>query len=181
MNKDVKKAVSMIEEKEGRRREKIAKAEAETAATREKLEKLEEAMTIAENAEQYKELLKEKRDLEAVLEFCQKREKEAKGESITPEEYKAAMMETQKAFKALKDEKRAAIREEVDKLMKLFYSYDNEVLELNKVNQTIASLHRVTPPYLDPNSISGDVRTLREFMASFYRLKAADQLAQGIK
>ena len=37
MNKEVKKAMSLLEEKEGRRREKLKKAEEETAETREKL------------------------------------------------------------------------------------------------------------------------------------------------
>ena len=180
MNKDVKKAVAMVEEKEGRRREKLAKAEAEAADTREKLKTLEEAMTTAESAEQYKDLLKEKRDLEAVLEFCDKRIKEAKGETITPEEYKAVMMETQKAFKAVREEKRAAIREELNKLLKLYYSYDEEVGELNKVNQKIANLHRVTPTFLDINSINGDDTEMREFTSAFYRVKnAADIIGRG--
>lgn len=173
MNKNVKKAVAMIDEKEGRRREKLAKAEAEAAETRAKLEKLQEAMTAAESAEQYKELLKEKRDLEAVLEFCEKRIKEAKGEYLTPEEYKAAMMETQKAFAALKEEKRAAIREAANNLLSLYYSYDTEAMELNKVIQKIAALHRTTPQTLEVNSISGDDTELREFTIAFYRIKNA--------
>ena len=176
MNKNVKKAVAMIEEKEGRRREKLAKAEAEAAETREKLEKLQEAMTAAESAEQYKELLKEKRDLEAVLEFCEKRIKEAKGETLTPEEYKAAMMETQKAFKALQEEKRAAIREAANNLISLYYSYDTEAGELNKVLQKIATLHRATPTILDVNAISGDDTELREFTLAFYRVKNAAEI-----
>lgn len=171
MNKDVKKAMAMIEEKEGRRREKLAKAEAEAAETREKLEQLQEAMATAESSEEYKALLKEKHDMEAVLEFCEKRIKEAKGDIITPEEYKAAMMETQKAFNTLKDEKRAAIREAANKLLNIFYSYDAEVSELNKVIQKIAILHRVTPTILDFNAISGDDTELREFTAAFYHIK----------
>lgn len=171
MNKDVKKLMGKIEEKEGRRREKLSKAEAEASATRDKLEQLEAAMTAAESAEQYKELLKEKRDLEAVLEFCEKRIKEAKGENITPEEYKAAMMETQKAFTALKEDKRAAIREEATKLMNLYYSYDTEVAELNKINQKIATLHRVNPNVFNAGTISGEDEELREFTNAFYRLK----------
>ena len=172
MNKDVKKAMSLLEEKEGRRREKLKKAEEETAETREKLHNIEVAMTSAENAEQYKELLKEKRDLEAVLEFCEKRVKEAKNDAITPEEYKAVIMETQKAFKALQDEKRAAIREEVEKLMKLFNVYDGEVAELNKVTSKLGTLHRVDNPVIfNARAIAGDDEDLRAFVEAFYRVR----------
>lgn len=180
MNKDVKKAMSMIDEKEEKRREKLVKAEAEAASTREQLEKLKEAMTTAESSEQYKEILKEKRDLEAVLEFCEKRIKEANSETITPAEYKAVMMETQKAFNTLKEEKRAAIREEISKLLKLFYSFDTEVTELNKVIQKAAHLHRTNPIFLDYNTISGDDTELREFTSAFSRVKTAAELKERL-
>lgn len=172
MNKDVKKAMSLIEEKEGRRREKLKKAEEETAETREKLHNIEVAMTSAENAEQYKELLKEKRDLEAVLEFCEKRVKEAKNDAITPEEYKAVIMETQKAFKALQDEKREAFREEIDRILKMFYSYDADVSELNKVTARLGILHRVAVPQVfNGATIAGDDEDMRPFVEAFYKVK----------
>ena len=173
MNKEVKKAIAIIDEKEGRRREKLAKAEAEKNETSEKLEKVKEAMATAENAEDYKKLLQEKRDLEAIIEFCDKRIKEANGATLPAEEYKAVMMETHKAFNALKNEKRAAIREEIEKLTKLFNSYDTEVEELNRVCQKVATLHRVNPPTLEANSIAGDDKELREFLFAFYRIKSA--------
>lgn len=178
MNKDVKKAIAIIEEKEGRRREKLAKAEAEKKDTAEKLENVKEAMAAAENAEDYKRLLQEQRDLEDVLEFCEKRIKEAKGETITPEEYSAVIIEVQKAFNSLKGEKRAAIREEMEKLMKLLYAYDSEVIELNKVCLKAGALRHVTPLSLDANSIAGDDKELREFVFTFYRLKSAAELSQ---
>ena len=138
-------------------------------------------MTTAESAEQYKELLKERRDLEAVLEFCDKRIKEIQKERLSPEAYKAATMEIQKAFTSLKEENRAAIRSELDKLLELFRSYDDEVTELNKINTRLANLNHGNAPVCEPQTIAEEDRELKQFLDVFYRLKALSKLPAYVR
>lgn len=182
MNKELKKAAAILEEKQAKNREKLEKAEAELKETREKLEAVTATMNAAESAEEYKAHLKEKNELEAVLEFCEKKVKEAKASGLTKAEYNALHAEANRAFSAIKKDKYTEIKAEAEKLVKLLTAYDEDVKELNSIVARAAAICGATPTIYNSYDIAGDSELLKQFITSFYRQQtAAAVLKQGIK
>lgn len=181
MNKDVKKTVAILEDREAKNAEVLGKARAELDATSAKLKALREEIDNAQDANQYTELLHEIRDTEAVLQFCEKRVKQAESNTLTAEEYKNIVSEAQDSFKAVKADAKKSVKAEVDKLVKILTDYDNQVAELNDLLQRAGVLNRTAPVILNPQtitSISSDPNDpYHLFVASFYKLKALREVA----
>ena len=126
MNKDVKKALAVVEEKETKNRESISRCSAELEANRNKLVELKAQLKGADNADQYKDLLREIRDTEAVIEFLEARLKEYSA-GLTPDER--------------------------NKLVKLMNDYDNEVAELNAILNSKVNPYNGMPVLLNAREI----------------------------
>ena len=180
MNKEVKKAAAILEEKEHQNRELLEKAETELNATREKLSALRANLDGAENAQQYKEILQQVRDEEAILEFCKKRAAEARAKTLSEEDFRSLTQKANEAFDKLKTEQRAAILAETEKLWNLLTAYDADVAELNSVIVRAAQLHKDDRPatYTAQTIGTGDPR-LQAIVSAFYKTKAAAILMQG--
>lgn len=174
MNKEVKKAAAFLDEREKKSREIIAKAEAETQATREKVNALRASLDAAEDAEQYATILQELRTNEAVLEFCDKRTREAHAQTLTPEEYATIIGEVGKAYDTIKKEQATALGVEIEKFTKLMQAYDEDVKELNGLVVSASNLARKSnPPIMTAASISSENETIRPYVAAYYRAQAA--------
>lgn len=178
MSKEVKKAIALLDEKEIQTRELIAKAEADLNATNAKLSDLRARLNNADSADQYKELIHEIRDNEAVLSFCEKRIKSLKESTLTPDEYKIILAEITRSFGDVQVEYFKQVKTEVDKLLKILSSYDNEVAELNsalsRVNSTQAT---ASFNVLNPRDMVKDRFDLcdpyRLFVDTYYRMQAS--------
>lgn len=177
MSKEVKKAISLLEEKELQNSELIAKAEADLNDTNAKLEDLRARLNSADSADVYKDLLHEIRDNEAVLSFCEKRLKTLKVPVLTKDEYNSILEEITRAFSDIKAEYFKQVKPEIDKIMKILNAYDNDVAELNtalfKINSTQKGINGSD---LDPREMvtaRTDPRDpYRCFVDAYYRLKS---------
>lgn len=152
MNKDVKKALAVVEEKETKNRESISRCGAELEANRNKLVELKAQLKGADNADQYKGLLREIRDTEAVIEFLEARLKEYSA-GLTPDERNKLVTEIKKAFAGARAEYFKTIAPEIDKLVKLMNDYDQEVAELNAILNSKVNPYNGMPVLLNAREI----------------------------
>lgn len=181
MNKEVKKAQAMLTEKNRIFEEQLAKAEAEKAETAAKLADVTKALENAKGAEEYKKLVAEKRDYEAVLEFCNKNINNIKKASLSQEDYQAISGTVKAAYEAAKKEQLAAILEESKKLTKLFEAFEADVSELNEIAKQAAVLRGTTPTViLTQSEYSKDTNTRFYHEAYAKILKTEFYKAKGI-
>lgn len=183
MNKELKKISSMLSEKETKKNETIARSEAEYKETETKLADLHTKLENAENAEQYKTLLADIRDNEAVLAFCSKKLEEARNKTLTSSEYNAIADEAIKAFGAIQAESRPAIIAEIEKLEKLLSVYDSEVMELNRILRRASELCGTSAPMtLNAQTITAKEPEYSNYIGTFYKNKSSrDFLQRNIK
>lgn len=173
MNKEIKKAAAVLEEKEKTRAAAIAKAEQELKETSATLTALNARLNAAQDAAEYKTLLAEIRDNEAVLSFCEKKAKEAKAQALTPAEYGEIKSTIKKSFEAIQAEQGKAINAAIENLEKVLSAYDADVTELNKMLFRAAQLMSTTPtPFNAPNVSEVDA-SKRIYIESFYKAKTA--------
>lgn len=163
MNKEIKKAQAILNEKDSTRKEAIAKAEAEKAEVKEKLAVITNALQNAKGAEEYKKMLAEKRDYEAVLEFCDKRIAQAGAVTLSPEDYKSITDTIKAAHDVSKNEHLAAILDECKKLNKLFAAFEADTKELNEIAKQAAILRGTNPLIL-----STQLEYSRDMYTRFY-------------
>ena len=181
MNKDIKKASSLLEEKETKRKAVIAKTEAELKATNDKLTALHSALEKADNAEQYKTLLAEIRDNEAVKKFCEKKVAEAKSNILTSEEYKTITSECKKSYDSIKAETEKALFEEFEKIDKLISVADAEISELNEVLKKATTLNNnKAPMILSTRNIGSSSYEIRQHIDIYFRMKAAKEVGGSL-
>lgn len=140
MNKEVQKAIATLNEKEAKSREAIEKAAAEVKATNDKLSELKSALDKASGRDEFIKLSGEIRDNEAALEFCKKKEKEARAGALSAEEYASIKATAKDAFEKAAAEHRKAITAEIDKLAKLITAYDEDADTLRNLLQKAATL-----------------------------------------
>lgn len=180
MSKETKKAGALLTEKENARAAIIAKATKELEDANAKLTAIEKEIETAQDAEIFKKLIAERRDLEAVKEFCTKKVNEAKSAALTPDEYKAITADVRKSFATLRAETEKALIEEVNKITALLTSMDADVTELNKVLLKAGELtNRTEPEMLNARLIGGGDFITRQYIDIFYRVKYAQ--AKGVK
>ena len=183
MNKEIKRVSGILDEKKAHRDEVIAKARADLKATNEKLSVLRKELDKAEDSEQFKTILHDVKDNEAVLEFCEKRLHEAESESLSDTEYKEIIYEVSTAYKAIKEEHMKSINGAIDKLLKLLDVYDNEVSELNDIIDRAGELHqtnfselvttKINPRAALIEEIRNPLHPYRLYIDDFYKLKLA--------
>lgn len=140
MNKEVQKAIATLNEKEAKSREAIEKAAAEVKATNDKLSELKSALDKASGRDEFIKLSGEIRDNEAALKFCQKKEKEARANALSAEEYASIKATAKDAFEKAAAEHRKAIKAEIDKLEKLFTAYDEDAETIRDLLNNAARL-----------------------------------------
>ena len=176
MNKEIKKASSLLEEKETKKKAVIAKTEAELKAVDDKLTALYSALDKADNAEQYKTLLAEIRDNEAVKKFCEKKVSEAKSTTLTKDEYEAIASNCKNSFNTLKAETEKALSEEFEKINKLLSATDADVIELNEVLRKAALLNNNrTPMMFSTRTIGSSSFLIRQYIDLYFRMLAAKE------
>ncbi len=180
MNTKIKKAITLIEDRENRSREAVALAEGELTTTKDKLLALRAELNRAESADQYKELLREIHDTEAVLEFCEKRLQTTKNESLTAEEYKNIVLDVKRSYTEIKADHLKSIAIEVEKLFGLIEDYSSEVSALNYVLTRAGSLRSERSPQLLDEKLSIENNDpfdpSRQVVEVFYRLKGASSI-----
>lgn len=176
MNKEIKKAAAVLEEKEKTRAAAIAKAENELKETSATLTALNEKLNAAQDAAEYKTLLAEIRDNEAVLSFCEKKAKEAKAQALTPAEYGEIKTTIKQSYDAIQAEQSKAIRAAIENFEKVMNTYDAEIAELNKMLFRAAQLVNTTPsPY--NVLLNADLEAeQRIYMETYFRVKNARQM-----
>ena len=183
MNKELKKAAALLEEKEKARAAIIAKAEKELKETQKVLNDLNTKLANAESAEEYKKLLAEIRDNEAVKAFCVSRLETAKAAALKHDEYLAIRAELTNAFNSIQAEQGAILGAEIAKLQTAFNNYDSQVQELNALLSKAGKLanHASITPF-NPQSINYDDIEIKYFIDALYRTKnARAMLKKGLK
>ena len=177
MNKEIKKAYSFIEEKENRRNQNIAKAEADLKSCKEKLYSLNTALEKADNAETYKSLLQDIRDYEATKEFCEKKLSEAKAPVLSPEEHSQLVKVIRSSFADYQKDQRSVIFAEIEKLVNLLYAYDSEVTDLNNLIIKVNSLYKLNVlSMFNAQTITANDPDERCFIEAFYKMKSSKEL-----
>ena len=181
MNKEIKKASSLLNEMETKRTATIAKAEAELKATDEKLKALRAALDKADSAEQYKTLLAEIRDNEAVKKFCGKKVAEAKANIMTAEEYKAITSECKKYYDSLKADTEKALLEEIEKMNKLISAADAEIAEMNEILKKATALNNnKAPMILTTRNIGLNRFEIRQYIDIYFKKIAAEAVGGSL-
>ena len=177
MNKEIKKTVALLDEKEKKYAETVAKADREITKAREKLAALNSQLEKADSAEAYKTLLQDIRDYEAVIKFLEKQKADIETATITREEYAQIVSVVNSAFNSVKTEKGELIKAEIDKLTVLFDDYDADVAELNKVLKRASILaNNNTPVVLNAQNAPITTPDNRFYIEAYYKAKNAREL-----
>lgn len=176
MSKEIKKALSMIEEKERKSRESVEKAQEEITAAREKAASLKAALESAETAEQYATIAREIRDNEAMLEFYEKR---TQGQAITPEEYRAITAEVKRAYETITAAVKKDTAAELQKLGTMLSVYDADIAEINAALTRAAQLCNRAPEQYNMLALSAGNTIMQAYMAAYFREKAIRTINQG--
>lgn len=179
MNKEIKKAAALLQEKETKRAESLAKIDAEIKSTRETIEIISGKLEKAEDAEQFKRLLSDKRDNEAALEFFEQKRAEASTATLTADEYKAIKANCKKSFDDMKATTATDIKAEIEKINKMIEAFNANTDELNEVMKQAAKLKGDNMPMLFNSTNLSDDFQIREFLGTYFRMKAAQ--ARGIQ
>lgn len=173
MSKELKKTLSLINEKEALNREILSKVTVEIESTEAKLQSLKAELDSAESSDQYKELMKEIRDYEDVLKFCKKKKAVAESNTLTDAEYKAVLAELKKARDSMKMECKKQLIADVEKLTSTLSMWDLFVTESNGVAARINGLSGGRQNLLqNAQTIADGDYVLLGYVDTFYRLKA---------
>lgn len=177
MNKEIKKTVALLDEKEKKYAETVAKADREITKAREKLAVLKSALEKADSADTYKTLLQDIRDYEAVITFLEKQKADIEAAAITREEYAQIVNVVNSAFNAVKTEHGELIKAEIEKLTSLLDVYDADVAELNKVLNRACTLAKdAAPTYLNAKNAPLTTSDNRFYIEAYYKAKNAREL-----
>jgi len=177
MNKEIKKTVALLDEKEKKNAETILKADREITKAREKLAALNSDLEKADNADTYKTLLQDIRDYEAVIKFLEKQRSEAESAILNREEYAQIVSTVNAAFASVKSEQGEMIKAEIDKLTVLFDTFDNDVSELNRLLKRAAKLaNNTTPTFLNAQNAPITSADNRFYIEAYYKAKNAREL-----
>ena len=183
MSKEIKKAAAILAEKEKAQAAALAKLETDYKTTGEKLASLQADLDKATDAEEYKRLLSDIRDNEAVIQFCNKKINELKAQGIlTDAEYKAIEAEALAAFAAIKKAQSKAINEEINKLNDLLTAFDADTAEINALLLRAAQLKGRNPLIMNAQTITENTPENRHYIEAFYRVKnAREMLKKGLR
>lgn len=134
MNKEVKKAAAMIDEKKKFKAELIAESDRSIKENTEKLNSLNEKLATIIDEATYVEVCREIRDVESAIEFHKKRKENAEKKGVlTDAEIKSITDQLIKARNSLNEEPAKELKAEVDKVFTLIACREKEYAELNAV------------------------------------------------
>ena len=173
MNKEVKKAADLMSKKEAEKAAAIAKIDKELNATRARLEDLKAKLSAGETAEEYKKMLADIRDNEAVIAFFEQKRKEAEAQGLTPAEYMSITREVKAAAAKIQAEQRNALLAEIEKLTSLLTAYDEDITELNAILVKAAQLHKCNPMTVNAQEIAPANSEMNYYVQAFYKARAA--------
>ena len=139
MSKKATELKAIIADRRAKNQEIIKKLEAEIRETSKRLEDINSKMSATTDADQYRELVKQRTEESSMLEFFQMRRKSVEAERLTDEEYKQIVSDARAEFEALKMDYSKKIFPEIDKIMHDFSEYLEKVTDLNKAIQEVCS------------------------------------------
>lgn len=172
MNKEIKKAFTLLDEKEKAKAAAIAKIEKELNETKAKQIELTAKLNAGETANDYIKTLAELRDYEAAITYFENKLKETRAQSLTDAEYNTITAAARSAFDTLKKEQGAAIKKEVEALNKLFDAYNNDIAELNKLLAQAAAVKGISNGLLlNAQEIAQSVPDIGAYTTAYYRDK----------
>lgn len=146
MNKEVKKAMASLDEKSTKNRDLISKTESELNATKEKLASLKSDLNNADGPDQYRAIIREINENEAVISFLENRIRKLNESVLTIDEYRSFELSVNGAFRDLKTDYYKSMVSEIDKLVSIVNAYNAEVDELNKALAKVATMRKNTIP-----------------------------------
>lgn len=140
MSKKVTELKAIIADRKAKNQEILKKLEAEIRETSKRLEDINSKMSAITDADQYRELVKQRNEESAMLEFFQMRRKSIEAERlIDDEEYKQIVSDARAEFEALKMDYSKKIFPEIDKIMHEFSEYLEKVTDLNTALQEVCT------------------------------------------
>lgn len=154
MKKTLEEVKTIIIEREQKRRETLAVIDAELTATKNKVNELRASLQNSRTAEEYKTIIHDIRDNEAVIVFFEGKRKEAEKTALTKEEYSHITKEVKEAFEAVKADRTKVIYSSIDKLVKELAAYFKDVDELNGILLDAATVNGRTPLILNGNTLA---------------------------
>lgn len=147
--KEIKKAESMLKEKEAEKAKRISQADKEIKSVEEKLTSLRAKLEKAETAEAFAATCHEITDAEAALKFFNKKKADVQSDAIlTAEEYSAIKKEIQSAYDKFTAESAESIRAELDKAIMQLNVFESTIGELNHVLAKAAAIRGESPSVL---------------------------------
>ena len=155
MNKKATELKAIIAERKAKNKETINKLEAEIRETSKRLEDINSKMSAITDADQYRELVKQRTEESSMLEFFQMRKKSVEAEHLTDAEYKRIVSDARAEFEALKMDYSKKIFPEIDKIMHEFSEYLEKVTDLNTAIQEACTFAGKT----HLSFVAGDIAT----------------------
>lgn len=175
--KEIKKAESMLKEKEAEKEKRISQADKEIKSVEEKLTSLRAKLDKAETAEAFAATCHEITDAEAALKFFNKKKADVQSDAIlTAEEYSAIKKEIQSAYDKFTAESEKSIRAELDKAIMQLNVFEATIGDLNAVLAKAAAIRGESPAALSSKVVlaNGDAfNTHAAMIDGYFRVMGA--------
>lgn len=142
MTKDLQKVTKLLDEKEAKRAERVAKAQADLKLNQDKLATLRDGLEKAESGEQFKTILSDIRDYEAVVEYDKKLVRDAESSILSEDEYKSVAATLRKNYEDIQSDKVSVIDADIAKLLEDLSAYHVEIEDLNMIANRVNSYHK---------------------------------------
>lgn len=175
MTKDLQKVNKLLDEKEAKRKDRVSKAETDLKLNQDKLSTLRASLEKAESGEQFKTILSDIRDYEAVVEYDKKLVRDAESSILSEDEYKSVAATLRKNYEDIQTDKMSIIDADIAKLLEDMSAYHVEIEDLNSVAARVNSYHKSNPITFNPGMITAKSKrstVAKNFFDVYYRLKA---------
>lgn len=187
MTKDLQKLIKLLDEKETKRADRVSKAEADLKLNQDKLSTLRANLEKAESGEQFKTILSDIRDYEAVVEYDKKLVRDAESSILSEDEYKSVAATLRKSCEDIQSDSISVIDADIAKLMADLYAYTRDIEELNKLATRVNSYCKNSQPLMfNPGMIttkSKNSTVAKNIFDVYFRLRALQIAGQdfGVK
>ena len=188
MNKNIKKISSMLEAKEKEHNFIVEKAAKDLKATNEELSSIQAAIDSADNPEEYRKLLQDKRDFEATKEFCEKKLAEANNHTISKEDNKEILSAIKQGFEEIQAEHKKTIEKTIDLLISQLREYDSDSEIYKEFASRLSALTKEKALLIQPAtlySITDTNNPYRFIVNGYYELRKnedlRDQIHRGVR
>lgn len=176
MNKDLQKLNKLLDEKEAKKKERVIKAEADLKLNQEKLSTLRANLEKAENGEEFKTILSDIRDYEAVVEYDKKLIRDAESPNMSADEYKNVTATLRKSYDDIQSDKVSVIDADIAKLLEDLSAYNKDIEELNRSAARVNLCFRTAQPLSFTaqtiTSKSKNSIVMKNVIDMYFRLKA---------